>query len=147
MAECIRTQGRIVFIDDPANSLDLRIFKQKSVTLSWEFMYTRSMFKTEDMRKQGELLSMDFGKSQALITTLRELLESGLQLERALPAFTSNVAGLLRFHNKGRIAEGSDADLIVLDDNHEVTDVMANGKWHQMDKKQIVYGIFEEGIN
>ena len=97
--------------------------------------------------KQGELLSMDFGKSQALINTLKELLESGLRLERVLPAFTSNAAGLLRFHNKGRIAEGSDADLIVLDDSHEITDVMANGKWHQMDRKQIVYGTFEEGIN
>ena len=94
--------------------------------------------------RQGELLSMDFAKSQALIKTLRELLDSGCELARVLPAFTSNVAGHLRFHNKGRIAEGKDADFVALDGNHQITDVMANGKWHVADKKQIVYGTFEE---
>ncbi|MDX9801678.1 MAG: zinc-binding alcohol dehydrogenase family protein [Spirochaetia bacterium] len=58
MAQCIAPQGHIVFIDDPANPLDLTLFKQKSVTLSWEFMYTRSMFKTEDMGEQGKVLSI-----------------------------------------------------------------------------------------
>jgi len=57
MAQCIRPQGRIVLIDDPENPLDITIFKQKSVSLSWEFMYTRSLFKTPDMAKQGRLLS------------------------------------------------------------------------------------------
>jgi NADPH2:quinone reductase len=40
MAECIRPQGRIVLIDDPVNSLDITVFKFKSVAISWEFMYT-----------------------------------------------------------------------------------------------------------
>jgi len=57
MAECIRPQGHIVFIDDPVDALDITIFKPKSVTLSWEFMYTRSMFETDDMSEQGTLLS------------------------------------------------------------------------------------------
>ncbi|UIJ37789.1 zinc-binding alcohol dehydrogenase family protein [Desulfobaculum bizertense] len=57
MAECIAPQGKIAFIDDPENPLDLTVFKPKSVSLHWEFMYTRSMFQTADMHKQGELLS------------------------------------------------------------------------------------------
>ena len=57
MAECIRPQGHIVLIDDPLGPLDITVFKQKSVTLSWEFMYTRSMFQTDDMSEQGKLLS------------------------------------------------------------------------------------------
>ena len=57
MAECIRPQGRIVFIDDPVDALDITVFKLKSVTLAWEFMYTRSMFATDDMPAQGELLA------------------------------------------------------------------------------------------
>ncbi len=57
MAACIRPQGHIVFIDDPVNALDLTVFKLKSVTLSWEFMYTRSMFATDDMAAQGKLLA------------------------------------------------------------------------------------------
>lgn len=74
MAECIRPQGRIVFIDDPADALDITIFKFKSVSISWEFMYTRSMFKTDDMKEQGKLLSavaslLDDG---TLVTTRRK---------------------------------------------------------------------------
>lgn len=57
MAECIRPQGRIAFIDDPVKDLDLKMFKMKSVTLAWEFMYTRSMFQTEDMGEQGGILA------------------------------------------------------------------------------------------
>lgn len=56
MAECIRPQGTIALIDDPENPLDLTLFKQKSVRIAWEFMYTRSMFQTEDMAEQGALL-------------------------------------------------------------------------------------------
>ena len=66
MAECIRPQGHIVIIDDPVESIDITAFKFKSVTLSWEFMYTRSMFGTDDMSEQGKLLS-----------TVAELLDEG----------------------------------------------------------------------
>jgi hypothetical protein len=37
--------------------IDITAFKLKSVTISWEFMYTRSMFGTDDMSEQGKLLS------------------------------------------------------------------------------------------
>ena len=82
MAECVRPQGHIVFIDDPVDLLDITVFKQKSVTLSWEFMYTRSMFETDDISEQGKLLStvaelLDEG---ALVTTRQKTL-SGLSPE------------------------------------------------------------------
>ncbi|MEJ2158557.1 MAG: zinc-binding alcohol dehydrogenase family protein [Desulfobacteraceae bacterium] len=82
MAECIRPQGRIVFIDDPADEVDITVYKLKSVTLSWEFMYTRSMFETEDISEQGKLLStvaalLDAG---TLVTT-RQKTFSGLTPE------------------------------------------------------------------
>ncbi|MEM7180699.1 MAG: zinc-binding alcohol dehydrogenase family protein [Spirochaetota bacterium] len=57
MAECIRPQGSVVLIDDPTEPVDITAFKTKSVSLSWEFMYTRSMFQTADIAKQGELLA------------------------------------------------------------------------------------------
>lgn len=76
MAECIRPQGRIVLIDDPKNPLDITVFKLKSVSISWEFMYTRSMFKTDDMAEQGKVLSI-VGKlldEGALVTTRQKVL-------------------------------------------------------------------------
>ncbi len=82
MADCIRAQGHIVLIDDPTHSLDITVFKRKSVTLSWEFMYTRSMFKTNDMSEQGKLLSVIAGllDEDTLVTT-REKTLTGLTPE------------------------------------------------------------------
>ena len=43
-------------IDDP-KSLDVLKLKRKSLSLHWEFMYTRSMFETADMIEQHNLLN------------------------------------------------------------------------------------------
>ena len=52
----MRPQGRFALIDDPAKPLDISAMKQKSISLHWEFMFTRAMFKTDDMPRQGEIL-------------------------------------------------------------------------------------------
>lgn len=56
MAEVVKPQGRICLIDDPSGPLDIRVFKQKSVRICWEFMFARSLFQTEDMARQGAIL-------------------------------------------------------------------------------------------
>ncbi|MFC0709754.1 zinc-binding alcohol dehydrogenase family protein [Azorhizophilus paspali] len=56
IAELIAAQGRFALIDDPA-VLDVNPFKRKSVSVHWEFMFTRSMFETADIAAQGELLA------------------------------------------------------------------------------------------
>lgn len=55
IAELIAPQGKLALIDDPA-SLDIVPLKRKSVSVHWEFMFTRSLFATPDQAKQGELL-------------------------------------------------------------------------------------------
>ena len=55
LAESIAPQGKFGLIDDPL-ALDIRLLKRKSISLHWEFMYTRSMFGTADMAGQGRLL-------------------------------------------------------------------------------------------
>jgi NADPH2:quinone reductase len=57
MVECIRPFGRIVLIDDPAESPDIRPLKFKCATISWEFMFARSMYATPDMAEQGRILA------------------------------------------------------------------------------------------
>lgn len=52
----IKPQGHIVLIDDP-DTFDIVPFKRKSVTLSWEFMFTRAAFQTPDMNEQHRLLT------------------------------------------------------------------------------------------
>ncbi len=93
--------------------------------------------------EQGEVLHMDIGRPASLIETLRTLLGNGVALEQVLPAFTSNVADILRLHDRGRIRLGDAADLIVLDDENEISDVMIAGIWHVQAGAQQVFGQFE----
>jgi len=55
LARAINPQGHITLVDDFNESI--APFKQKSVTISWEMMFTRSMFETSDMAAQHELLN------------------------------------------------------------------------------------------
>jgi beta-aspartyl-dipeptidase (metallo-type) len=92
---------------------------------------------------EGRPVGMGVARPQALADTLAELLASGASPEAALPAFTSNPAGLLRLPRKGRIRAGADADLVVLDAEHRVRDVMARGRWHVLDGQAAIHGTFE----
>jgi len=56
IVELIAPQGRFGLIDDP-EVLNAMPFKRKAVSLHWELMFTRSLFNTPDMAKQGELLN------------------------------------------------------------------------------------------
>jgi len=55
IAEALLPQGQLALIDDPAR-LDIVPLKAKSISVHWEFMFTRSMFQTPDMIRQHELL-------------------------------------------------------------------------------------------
>jgi NADPH2:quinone reductase len=55
IGELLAPQGRLALIDDP-KTLDIVPLKQKSISVHWELMYTRSLFQTADMGEQGVLL-------------------------------------------------------------------------------------------
>jgi zinc-binding alcohol dehydrogenase family protein len=54
--ELLAPMGKIALIDDP-KSLDISKLKLKSLSLHWEFMFTRSMFKTKDINEQHHILN------------------------------------------------------------------------------------------
>ncbi|PRY06172.1 zinc-binding alcohol dehydrogenase family protein [Paraburkholderia sp. BL25I1N1] len=56
IVELLKPEGQLALIDDPA-TLDAMPLKRKSISLHWEFMFTRSMFQTGDMIRQNALLS------------------------------------------------------------------------------------------
>ncbi|GGJ61489.1 zinc-binding alcohol dehydrogenase family protein [Deinococcus aquiradiocola] len=56
IVDVLLPQGGVVAIDS-ARDVDLALLKQKSATFAWEFMFTRSMFQTDDMAEQGRLLN------------------------------------------------------------------------------------------
>ena len=94
--------------------------------------------------EQGEVQEMVIGRAASLPLTLKNLLAGGAPLEQVLPAFTSNVANILRLHDRGRITTGYAADVIVLDEDHDIHDVMIAGIWHVKERHQQVFGQFED---
>ncbi|MFK4203547.1 zinc-binding alcohol dehydrogenase family protein [Acinetobacter junii] len=101
IAELIAPQGHFGLIDDP-ETLDIKIFKSKSVSVYWEFMFTRSMFETEDMMKQSELLNQ-----------VAQLIDDG-QIKTTLSQVLSpiNATNLIKAHQQ--IESGSTKGKIVL---------------------------------
>jgi len=68
----IAPRGQIALIDDP-EALDIKAAKPKALSIHWEFMFTRSMFGTEDISAQRELLNrvaemIDAGTLQSTMT-------------------------------------------------------------------------------
>ncbi len=73
-AEIIKPQGHIVSITGSSRPLNLDLLKAKSVSFSWELMYTRSMFNTPDMARQYDILNhladlLDNGTIRTTLTT------------------------------------------------------------------------------
>jgi beta-aspartyl-dipeptidase (metallo-type) len=93
--------------------------------------------------RDGRIVAMDVGQSSALARTLRALLGRGRKLEDVLPFFTSHVASQLRLADKGRIAVGQDADLVVLGPDDSIRDVMARGRWVVQGARPMAFGPFE----
>ncbi|WP_306715273.1 zinc-binding alcohol dehydrogenase family protein [Burkholderia dolosa] len=56
IVDVLKPQGQLALIADP-DTLDAMPLKRKSISLHWEFMFTRSMFRTPDMDRQHALLA------------------------------------------------------------------------------------------
>ncbi len=102
IAAAIAPQGRFALIDDPV-SLDITPFKRKSVSVHWEFMFTRSMFQTADMAAQHGLLN-----------EVSRLVDAGvLRTTMTENAGRIDAAGLRRVH--GRVESGASIGKTVLE--------------------------------
>lgn len=75
-ASVIRPQGKLCLIVSMSGAVELTPLMQKSVSLHWEFMFTRSLFQTPDMQRQHEILDEAAGliDDGTLRTTLAESL-------------------------------------------------------------------------
>jgi NADPH2:quinone reductase len=94
MVELIKPQGHIASITGSSVPVALNKLKTKSASFSWEFMFTRSMFQTEDMIEQHNILNkvatmLDSG---VLKTTLHKTL-NGLTVENLKEAHRLQESG------------------------------------------------------
>jgi zinc-binding alcohol dehydrogenase family protein len=87
-ASFMRSQGKLCLIVSMSGAVELTSLMQKSISIHWEFMFTRSLFQTPDMQRQHEIL-----EAAAALTddsTLRTTLGDSIG--------TINAANLRRAH-------------------------------------------------
>lgn len=95
---------------------------------------------------KGNFVGLGVGKVTSLYRELTDSVRNdGIALEDALMTVTANPARLLKLDNKGKIAEGADADLILADtDTLELKTVMAKGVLMILNQKILRKGTFEQ---
>ena len=78
MSDVIKPQGKICSIVEVEHPIDMNVFKNKSVTFAWELMFTKSMYETEDMQSQHDLLNKvaELVDHQVIQSTMTEQLGS-----------------------------------------------------------------------
>lgn len=93
----------------------------------------------------GTFAGLGVGKVTSLYREMRDaVLTEGIALEDALRTVTSNPAALLKLENKGRIAEGADADLVLAEENTmKINSVLARGRLMIYNGELLVKGTFE----
>ena len=97
--------------------------------------------------KTGKLLKLTAGLPSTNMDAIREcILNKGISLEETLIPLTSSPAKRLKLKNKGRIAEGYDADLILIDEKLNIHTVICKGQIMVDNYKPIVYGNFENKL-
>lgn len=93
----------------------------------------------------GNMLEIGVSSVSSLYNELQTMiLELNFDLEKALGFFTINVSKALNLYpKKGTISLGADADLLIIDENMNLTSVVANGKLMLDDGKLEVRGTYE----
>ena len=77
LVEVLAPQGALALIDDPdPAAINVLALKRKSLSLHWELMFTRSLFQTDDMAAQGQLLARvaELVEAGRLRSTLQQVL-------------------------------------------------------------------------
>ena len=93
----------------------------------------------------GNFISMDVASAHSLLVCIKDAVNNeNIPLEIVLKTVTSNVANILKLENKGQIAKGKDADILLLDKETLTIDtVIAKGEIMVRDKQPIKFGTFE----
>lgn len=94
---------------------------------------------------QGEYQGIGVGKASCLLKEVRECVQKeDIPLETAIKGITCNPASILKLDRKGRIKEGFDADICLLEEGTlKLNTVIAKGQVMVKDGEQKAFGTFE----
>lgn len=150
-AELIRQGG---YIDCTAGSDDVEVERSADklfellqregvsadhVTLSSDAFGSQPKFD-----ENGECIGLTYASPKYLHKTIQYLVKKGMALEEAVKLLTSTPAVLLGKEGiKGCVQAGADADLLVLDEELEISSVFAKGQTAVYEGKAVLKGRFE----
>jgi beta-aspartyl-dipeptidase (metallo-type) len=96
-----------------------------------------------DFDENGNLVKLEMGLPKSIFDEMIDAVtQEGMKLQDALKVVTSNVADALKL-KKGRIMEGMDADLVLLDGENRIYHMMAMGQFMTQDAKMLKKGAYE----
>lgn len=96
--------------------------------------------------EQGNLVKIGVSSVSSLYKEFKDMIDEnkGVNIDNSLSYFTSNVAKALEIYpKKGCIAEGSDADMIIFNEEFIIDSVIANGRIMVENSEVLVYGSYE----
>lgn len=97
-----------------------------------------------DFDEAGNLRRLEMGLPRSMFDELTDAVtREKLKLEDVLPVVTSNVSDILKLKGKGRILEGNDADLVLMDGEYRIVHLLANGTPMIRDGRMLKKGSYE----
>lgn len=140
--------GYIDFTCDPDDMFNRTALLVRAINEAPEGLVTISTDSNGSLpvwNEKKEMVGISAANISALHNTVRAMVQmQGCPLEKALAPVTENVAKALRLYPaKGRLADGSDADIVLLDEELNVDSVFALGKCMLWNKTMQVRANFE----
>ena len=146
--DAIKLAARGAFVDITADEETfewISYYKENNGDMSKLTISTDGNGSLPVFNEEGELLGLGVASTRTMFEQLIKTIKAGeLTVEEALRLVTANTAEALKLENKGVIAVGRDADLLVLsEDTYEIEHVMAKGQHMIENGEVLVKGTFE----
>ena len=137
--EAFQEDGELKSSDARKKMLDAGV-PEENITFSSDGQGSLPVF-----NRAGEMVDLQVARMDSLYQEVRDCVQQeGIPLETALKVITSNVADHLRLSSKGRVREGLDGDLVLVErESLEIQTVIALGQVMLRDGNLLVKGSFE----
>lgn len=135
--------GDDVEVETEAEKL-MELLSRDGVTVDHVTLSSDAYGSQPRFNESGECIGLTYASPKYLHKTIQSLVRRGLPLEQALRLLTSTPAVLLgQEGKKGCVAEGADADLLILSDGLEIDSLIARGQRALWQGELLMKGRFE----
>ena len=123
----------------------LKIILEKNIKIDNIIMSSDAQGSMPMLDSNGKIVGINVGKMTTLYKEVQDsILMDDVPVEVAIMSITSNPANIFKLRGKGFIAEGFDADMVLVDaDTFDIDTVIAKGRIMMRDKQLKIKGIFE----